>query len=160
VRALYDETKYDGLYMLRELEGIEHPLWRDFGGVAALVGYDIEKVSGNGEHRVRVSLRWRALARTDRDYTAFIHVVGPDDTIFGQVDTLLYLEQRSTSTWKAGTQGVGEYELSLPAEALTKGYTVIVGLYYWETGERLPVLDEYGNRLSNDAAVFVDCPQM
>jgi hypothetical protein len=76
------------------------------------------------------------------------------------MDTLLYLEQRPTSTWKAGTQGVGEYELSLPANALTNGYNVIVGLYYWETGERLPVLDEYGNRLPNDAAVLIDCPQM
>jgi hypothetical protein len=160
LRELYDQTEYEGLYVLRELEGVEHHVWREFGGVAALVGYDIKEVSAGGENRVQIRLLWRALARVDRDYTVFIHAAGRGDTIFSQVDTLLYLEQRPTSTWKAGTQGVGEYELSLPADALTNGYNVIVGLYYWETGERLPVLDEYGNRLPNDAAVLIDRPQM
>ena len=154
LRALYDETQYDGLYMLRELEGREQPLWRDFGGVAALVGYDIEEVSGDGEHRARVSLWWRMLARTDRDYTVFIHVGGPDDTIFAQADTLLHIEGRPTSTWKPGVQGMVEYELSLPADALSERYSVTVGLYYWETGERLPAWDEFGQRVVNDAILL------
>ena len=151
LRALYDKTRYDGLYMLRESEGIEHPLWRDFGGVAAVLGYGVEEVGAGGEYRLQVSLWWQALAEMDRDYTVFIHLVGPDGTIVSQVDTLLTLGDQVSSTLAKAERGKQEYDLALPGGAVDEGYVISVGLYYWETGERLPVWDEFGQSVADDA---------
>jgi hypothetical protein len=30
-----------------------------------------------------------------------------------------------------------------------------VGVYYWQTGERLPVWDEYGQRVADDAILLL-----
>jgi len=153
LRALYDETNYAGLYMLRELEGTEHTLWRDFGGVAALLGYGIEEAGAEGEHRLEISLWFQALAEMDRDYTVFIHVVDQDDRLWAQQDTLLLSADRPTSAWKAGETVKQQYDLALPNEA-PAGVEIWVGLYYWETGERLPVSDEYGHRVIGDALLL------
>ena len=51
---------------------------RAFGGVATLEGVAAPAVARAGE-RVEVRLWWRALGAADRDYTAFVHLVGPAD---------------------------------------------------------------------------------
>jgi hypothetical protein len=80
--------------------------------------------------------------------------VGPDDTILAQVDQLLRIDGSPTSSWKAGTREISEYELSPSADSLTNGYDIIVGLHYWEAGERLPVWDEFGQRAVDDAILL------
>lgn len=45
----------------------------------------------------------------------------------------------------------GEYALQLPADAPAGEYPTTMGIYYWETGERLPVWDGEGHRLPDDA---------
>jgi hypothetical protein len=154
LQALYDQTPYKRLYMLRELDGVEYPVWRDFGGVASLLGYAVDEVREDGEPRMKVSLYWLALAQADADYTIFVHLVGPGDTILAQVDTLLQLGGRTTSNWKVGQQALAEYQLPMPAGLLTEGPSLTVGVYYWETGERLPVWDESGLRVPEDAVVL------
>jgi hypothetical protein len=154
LRALYDETEYDGLYMLRELEGMEHLLWRDFGGVAGLVGYSIEEVGARGEYRLEISLWWQVLAKTDRDYTVFIHLVGTEGRVWAQEDKLLQNDSRATSAWRVGEIVREEYELPLPADIPPGEYRVVAGVYYWETGQRLPVWDENGERVADDAILL------
>jgi hypothetical protein len=150
LRALYDPTAYEGIYVLRQAEGVEQTVWRDFGGVAALVGYDIQIADEGQERRMKVSLRWRALATSDVDYTVFVHLLGPEQTMLAQLDEVIQLKGRTTSNWEAGQEGIGEYELSMPTVLPKDGYSVVVGVYYWQTGERLPVWDERGERLSDD----------
>jgi hypothetical protein len=158
LRALYDQTRYDGLYVLREVEGVEHPLWRDFGGVAALLGYAVQAVTAGGEDRLQMNLWWRALAEMDRDYTVFIHIVDQDGGIRAQQDTLLLSGDRPTSAWRAGETVKQQYDLALPSDA-TRAYTVLTGLYCLETGERLPVWDEAGQRVADDAIPLLPEPQ-
>ena len=88
----------------------------------------------------------------DRDYTAFVHVLGPDGQILVQEDKLLERGSLPTSGWQPGNAAVrNDYELPLPADSEPGKYRVIVGVYYWETGERLPVWDELGQRAHGDA---------
>ncbi|NIN70141.1 MAG: hypothetical protein GTO63_36775 [Anaerolineae bacterium] len=47
-----------------------------------------------------------------------------------------------------------EYVLHLPPDTPPGEYTIKTGIYYWETGERLPVWDEDGRRLPEDAIVL------
>jgi hypothetical protein len=153
LRALYDQTRYDGLYMLRQPEGTEHTLWRDFGGVAALLGYGIEEAGAEGEHRLEISLWFQALAEMDRDYTVFIHGVDQDGRVWAQQDTLLLSAERPTSKWRAGETVKQQYELALPT-GVPADVTILVGVYHWQTGERLPVWDEFDQRVADDVVIL------
>ena len=132
-------------------EDIDQPFWRSFAGAIALLGYDVQPKSLRAGQTVYVTLWWEALAGMDRDYTVFIHLVGPDDRIWAQQDRLLVRSVRRTSEWPAGWIARKSYELELPPEAPSGRYVVKVGIYYWETGERLPVWGVSRERFAEDA---------
>jgi hypothetical protein len=140
--------------MLRELEGMSHPLWRDFGGVAALLGYTVEELGGAGDEHLQITLWWQALAEMDRDYTAFIHLVGRDGTILAHADHLLILNGQPSSGLAVGDRGNQRSDLTLPPGGLDEGYVISLGLYYWESGERLAAWDELGQRVIDDAILL------
>lgn len=130
---------------------IPHPLIRDLGWQVALLGYDLRPDSVVPGGTIEVTLWWEALQEMERDYTMFIHVVGPEDDILVQEDRLLEHNQLTTSQWRPGELVKNEHALRIPADAEPGEYTVIVGAYYWETGERLAVWDAHGRRIDGDA---------
>jgi mannosyltransferase len=130
---------------------IPYPLLRDLGWEVAFLGYDLSPHSVVPGGTVEVSVWWQALQEMERDYTMFIHVVGPEHDILVQEDRLLANNQLCTSQWRPGEVVRDEYSVRIPTGATPGAYTVIVGAYYWETGERLPVWDGEGDRLADDA---------
>jgi hypothetical protein len=103
---------------------------------------------------VTISLWWEVLRATDKDYTLFIHLVGPDGRIWAQHDGLLEHRGLLTSAWDVGQSATDQYQLQTPSDAPAGEYVVQAGLYYWETGERLAVWDESGQRLPEDTIVL------
>jgi hypothetical protein len=148
---LYGDTPFAGLYVRGEPQDYQQPLWRNLGDSVALLGYDVELVRREDGDHLRVSLWWKALADMDRDYTAFVHLLEPDDRIWAQDDRMVKIGERPTSTWRVGETVRQEYDLPVPPSALPDEYTIKAGLYYWATGERLPAWDEHGQRLADDA---------
>ncbi len=132
-------------------EDIQFHLWRSLGLQIAFLGYDLDTPSVPVGGTVEVSLWWEALDRMEKHYTAFIHVVGPDERIWAQQDTLLQEGNDPTSTWELGKTVREEYELPLPPDTPPGEYAIQAGVYYWETGERLPVWDEDRQRVAQDA---------
>jgi hypothetical protein len=49
---------------------------------------------------------------------------------------------------------MGQYKLELPTGVTADSYTIGVGLYHWETHERLPVWDERGQRVIDDGILL------
>jgi hypothetical protein len=90
----------------------------------------------------------------DRDYTAFIHVVGANDQLWAQHDRLLQHGDYPTSTWLVGEMVRDEHQLQLSPDTPPGEYIVKAGIYYWETGERLPVWDKNGQRVADDAVLL------
>jgi tetratricopeptide (TPR) repeat protein len=135
-------------------EEIPHPLLHSLGREIALLGYDLSPETVDAGSALNLTLWWQALADMDQDYTAFIHLTGPDDRIWAQEDMLLLDGQRPTSGWRLGDVVKEGYQLQVPTEAPPGQYTVNVGLYFWETGERLPVWSEQGHRQSDDVATL------
>ena len=99
---------------------------------------------------MHVTLWWQALTDMDRDYTAFVHLVDQDGRIVAQQDQLLQQGDLPTSGWLLGTVAREDYHLQLGADTAPGDYVIKAGLYYWETGERLPVWDEHGRRQPDD----------
>lgn len=88
-----------------------------------LIGYDLAPDS--------ITLYWRALAETDTDYTAFVHVLDANGQIIAQNDSLPRGGSYPTSLWAEG-----EYvadTIRIP----TDGNAIEIGWYVAETGERL-----------------------
>jgi hypothetical protein len=93
---------------------------------------------------VDVTLEWQGLQTISEDYTVFVHLVGPDGLLHGQVDFWPVKGTLGTSQWKPGQVIHDPYRVPLAADAPPGKYTVHVGLYLLATLERLPILNADG----------------
>jgi hypothetical protein len=124
------------------------------GDSLSLPGYDVRPTSLKAGDTVSITLWWQADATMETDYTAFIHILRPDGQMLVQDDTLLLSGNRPTSRWRVGEVVRDEHQLVLPSDAGPGQYLITIGVYYWETGERLPVSDEQRQRVMNDAILL------
>ena len=88
---------------------------------------------------VDVQLEWEALKYIHTDYTAFVHVVGPDGTPLVQGDSQPMHGFLPTSYWPPRQRIADAYALTLPADAPPGDYRVLVGWYDLATLTRLPL---------------------
>lgn len=108
----------------------KNPLVASFGGQITLLGYDPPSAGGEG-----LTLYWRAEGSPAADYTVFVHLLDPRGQVVAQADGPPVGGAYPSSLWEAGEIIIDRH--SLPA--LPSGqYTVLVGLYRTDTGERLP----------------------
>lgn len=101
---------------------------------------------------IKVDLVWRGLKAWPDNYTAFVHLVGPDGRVHGQVDQWPVQGTLPTSSWPAGQRVDDPYVITLPADAPGGKYQVEVGWYLLSTLRRLNVLDSAG-RPSDDHVI-------
>lgn len=130
------------------------PLMRNLGGLIALLGYSIDAGDVGADETVSITLRWQTLAPMDKDYTVFIHLVGPDGRIWAHEDRLLEHGGLPTSTWQVGQIVTNQYDLAIGSPVASGDYVVQAGIYYWQTGDRLEVRDENRQRLTGDTIVL------
>jgi hypothetical protein len=114
---------------------IEQPTDYRVGTAFELVGYDVRP---DGPE-LRVTLYWRALARPDFDYSAFVHLIDRDGHIVAQQDHAPG-EARGypPRDWVVGDLLRDEHVLTAPGLRLEE-YRLRVGLYNWQTGRQLPI---------------------
>ena len=111
----------------------------DFGGQATLVGLDAGSTQVSLGDTLPVRLYWRAEAEFDQSYTAFVHLIGPDGRLYGQVDQAPGAGAFPTTGWLPGEYIADDYAVSLAPDALPGEYQLEIGMYNPETGRRLPV---------------------
>ena len=136
------------------IDGMQHPLWRGFGDEVALLGYNLDPESAQPGETWELTTWWYPLKEMNRNYTAFIHVLDSDASLWTQEDRLLRRGRRPTSEWKLGQVAIAKYQLELPADSPAGNLAISIGVYYWETGERLPVWDEGGQRAIDDVILL------
>lgn len=86
------------------------------------------------------TLYWRATQPVDKDYTAFAHLLDAAGNKVAQFDWQPHdvAGRLPTSTWVVGQPVVDRQTLALPPDLPGGTYRLIVGLYNWEDGVRLP----------------------
>jgi len=136
-------------HLSQVLSGMRQPLWHSFRGELALLGYTMEPETAQPGETLVLTTWWYPLQEMDRDYTAFVHALDPNGNVTAQQDRLLQRRGRPTSQWKPGAIATEEYEMVLAPDAPAGLYTINLGVYYWETAERLPARDASGQRLPN-----------
>jgi len=133
------------------------PQWMVQAGFADLiqvVGFDLLSTDVLTDvhpgDTLSVRLTWRALASMDRHYTAFVHLLGPENPALGsplwaQDDHEPGHATYSTDRWFPGEVIIDTFDLHVPDDAPPGVYTLSTGFYDLETLERLPRSDAPGD---------------
>jgi hypothetical protein len=108
-----------------------------------------------------VRLTWRALASMDRHYTAFVHLLGPenpalDSPLWAQDDHEPGHATYSTDRWFPGEVIIDTFDLHVPGDAPPGAYTLSTGFYDLETLERLPRSDVAGDTATMTTLTLVE----
>ena len=76
-----------------------------------------------------------------RDYTVFVHILGPDGQLIAQHDGTPATGTRSTTSWLAGEVILDKHPFHLPADLPPGQGILVTGIYDSETLERQSFAD-------------------
>lgn len=104
--------------------------------------------------QLSVVLQWQPTQPVNLDYTVFVHLLAPDGRTVSQSDARPnWVTPWPTDRWLPDQPVLDGHQLALPSDLPPGHYQVQVGLYYWETLERLPVLSETMQPVSDYAVL-------
>ncbi len=126
-----------GLIQVGEPPTFDSTLDVTFDDQLRLTGYHLEP--GPTPDNFRVSLRWEALRPLDKDYTITLQLLDGNQALVAQVDKPPLGGSYPTQVWPVQEPIPDTYALRLPEELESGIYHLAVGLYDFETLERLPV---------------------
>ncbi len=138
----------------RDNESFLYRLWRTqhetdlrFGDHIRLSGYDLHSPDPQPGDDLELTLYWNASAAPPDNYSLFLHFSAVDDPRpLAQFDGNPAVPARPTQTWDRPEETLisPRFSLTLPNDLPPGDYRVTLGLYNFETGERLPVRDASG----------------
>ncbi len=103
-----------------------------------------------------VTLYWRALGEIDQDYSVYLHLFGQDGEQVAFRDSLAGMALYPTSRWQAGDVIRDTYQLTVTRGARVPTLARLnVGLYEYDTMERLPVRDGNGREVLQPTLGFI-----
>lgn len=129
-----------------------HVLDARFGNLIALSTYDVTPNIARPGDILDVTFTWRALAPITQPYTIFVHLLDANGNLITQHDGMPQQGLAPTTCWSPGDDIPDAHTLVIPGDTAPGSYTLIAGLYFLETGERLPV---QGTNATPDNSVTV-----
>lgn len=133
---------------------IARPLAAQIGDSIRLLGYDVDKARARPGETVRVTLYWQALRAPGQSYTVFVHALDAAGVLRGQKDAIPRDGALPTDRWLAGEVVADTFDVTLSPDAPAGNYQFEVGMYFSDTGTRLPIADDNGAALP-DARVLL-----
>jgi len=126
------------------------PICARLNQVGSLIGYTW-KTRSERPNSGLLTLYWRASSEAPAatSYTVFVHLFSPEGHLLAQHDGLPAGGERPTTTWVPNEVIADEHRLQLDADA--RAANLSVGMYDWQTGERLAAYDCAGSRWPDDA---------
>ncbi len=127
-----------------------HLINADFAGLIRLTGFDLPSSRARPGDTLTVQLTWQALESVGRRYTAFVHLLGPQNPATGsplwaQDDHEPGHATYTTDRWFPGEIIMDAFSLQIPTDAPAGDYTLVTGFYEQGTLERLPRSDTTGD---------------
>jgi hypothetical protein len=88
--------------------------------------------------KLTIDIQWETLAPPAVDYSVFLHLVtDAERALLAQVGALMG-ETLPTGVWRPGEHFHNLLILEVPADIARGTYELLLGTYFWQTGERLP----------------------
>ncbi|RMG82539.1 MAG: hypothetical protein D6712_14480, partial [Chloroflexi bacterium] len=117
-----------------------------FGDVIRFVGNNVSFNRFIQNERITFEFVWQPLQPIDEDYMIYIHLRDPETgEVYATWDGPVAPNRHayySTKVWEVGEYILDRRQLSLrdfPDVPNGDGYKMVIGVYNWQTGERLPV---------------------
>jgi hypothetical protein len=110
-----------------------------FGDVAELIGWQVSPHTVEAGNDLTVTLYWKALGTTDKNYSLFLHIYGKEDTRVGQRDSYPGGGTFPTTQWRKGDRFAGQYRVNVGSWAEPGTYQLVVGMYDLYGGYRLQI---------------------
>jgi len=119
-----------------------------------LLGYDLTDQNGqpyselvSRPSELKLTLYWRSDSLLSVDYTTFVHIRDANGQTVAQRDQPPLNGAYPTSLWDPGEIIADEIIIRLPAELPEGEYQLVIGMYDFNTGQRLSVPDHPENSL-------------
>jgi hypothetical protein len=134
-------------------EPMSHPASLNFGDKLLMRGYDLPQTTAHPGDLLPVTVYWESLAPMEIRYRGFIHLVGADDTRWGQHDDdpacrLLTTEMRP------GQRSSRQFRVAIDPVTPPGDYQLVFGLYDPANFQRLPIWDNLANQSPGDSVVL------
>lgn len=134
------------LVSVADLGDVPNPIHTTFDGKMELMGYSLEKRAVQPGETLGVTLYWRVMDYTDRDYSVFVHARDGAGELIAQYDSYPGGGAFRTSQLHPGQCFKHTSHLTVPAESREGTLIQIgVGLYDRNTFKLLPALDALGH---------------
>jgi hypothetical protein len=146
--------RVDGRQRIYEAPTMMHVSNAIVGGVATLLGYDLDETAVVSGNTLSLALYWRAEQEMDTSYTVFTHVIDEQDQVWGQQDNLPVAGTYPTTGWLPGEIIADEYEIGISADAPAGEYLLEIGMYDAEAGVRLPIDNAQGQPQTDDRLIL------
>jgi 4-amino-4-deoxy-L-arabinose transferase-like glycosyltransferase len=134
-------------------------------GQIEFLGYTIQpQAQVRAGRQLTIDLFWQANTSLDRDYTVFVHLLGPYNPktggpVWAQDDSFPALDGHPTSRWHAGQIVPDRHVIHIAPDTPAGFYQIEVGLYDASTGNRLPIDDEDTDRILIESIEVGDPPR-
>ncbi len=142
--------------ILRWLEvlPVAHAQAAELGESIVLTGYEYYPQPVAPGATAYVTLFWQARETAPAAYTVFVHVLDADGQLVAQSDAMPLGGQYTTDEWQPGDQIGDRHDIVLPADLPAGEYRVQVGMYRWDTLERVSAAAADGARYADDAVLL------
>ncbi len=94
-----------------------------------------------------LNLYWRADGRPSLNYTVFVQLIDPNGNQVAGADGPPLSGDFPTSWWREGDIVTGSRAMQIPDDIIPGNFTILVGLYDPQTGQRSPRLDGQGDAI-------------
>lgn len=149
--TLADTPAFQAFQFENEPElGMQVPLNINFGDAAALQGYSLAPREGQA---IPLLLFWEINGRPGGSFNAFVHLEDKWGYRWSQTETFAY----PSVQWEQRDTLIQRVDIFIPPGTPLGTYTVRVGLFNQESGERLARFDENG-RYAGDTYVIENIP--
>ena len=121
-------------------------------GQLKLLGYKAPVTAAYPGESVPITLYWQALEAFGQDYSVFVHLIDAQNLITAQRDAYPGMGTYSTQWLEPGQRWAEERILTLPETAFSPNQvSIALGLYDYQTGERLTAVDATGQIVGDQA---------
>ncbi len=106
-------------------------------GAIHLAAYEV-RGQVRAESELAITLYWEASSAPGQDYTVFVHLLDATGERIAQSDAQPMKGECPTSLWQSGEGYADRHTIEVTGIGAGGPYKLSVGLYFLETGERLP----------------------
>jgi hypothetical protein len=140
----------DRRFVVEDRVEIEHPDGTRFGENMTLLGYSLPGAPLEPGDQLVFTLFWTSEAPAEHYWSVFTHLVTSDRAVVAQHDKVPYDGLYPTDRWWPGQIIDDDYTIALPADASPGDYRLGVGMYDWQTGDRLSLRAPNGDPVPDD----------